>query len=346
MAHALVENSTPFVYHVLHLVDEELRPLAVPILKATFVIDRGGRCTPAEKQLPLLFEGECFGEDPAQSSYKYEPEVAFFKATSDVVIIGAAHAPRAGTTQMDVGVSVGPLRKGFTVWGDRVWFRAAGSVAMSRPVPFETIPIIYERAFGGWDRSHPDPKRHTFEPRNPVGRGLGGSLEAGISLPNFEDPRDPIRAIGDRPCPVGFGFVAPNWQPRMQLAGTHDVTWLQTRAPRLPLDFDRRHFNAASIGLTSPAYLRGDESVSVMGMSPAGTVSFTLPGFVPPDVVISSKHGAAVNLTMKLDTLLIEPSERRVVMMWRAHTLLRTGPHDLRAVQLSARHVVSVRAGA
>ncbi|MFY0539342.1 DUF2169 domain-containing protein [Nannocystis pusilla] len=40
-----------------------------------------------------------------------------------------------------------------------------------------------------------------------------------------------MRALGGSPPPVGFGPVAPQWQPRLGLAGTYDSQWMEQRAP-------------------------------------------------------------------------------------------------------------------
>ena len=59
--------------------------------------------------------------DAPVSSYKYEPEIALFKPATDVVLIGHAHPPGGGATQVDVGIKVGPVQKVARVFGDRFW---------------------------------------------------------------------------------------------------------------------------------------------------------------------------------------------------------------------------------
>ena len=334
MAHAEIKNKTSFVLETLFLIDEELRPLVVPIVKATFAIKSNSPCKPAEEQLPLNMTGEYWGEDADTSSLKYEPEVAFTKVATDVVMIGHAHADRRDTRQMQVSLRVGPVAKDVTVHGDRVWFKSGGSVAFSRAQPFEKMPLTYERAFGGWDRSNPDRLRHTYEPRNPVGIGYRGatSFVDGIRLPNLEDSRAPIKTFAEKPAPAGFGVVSPHWQPRALLAGTFDDAWKKSRAPRLPKDFDRRHLSAASPGLTSPGYLRGDEPVTVVGASATGPLSFTLPGVRAPAATVFLAAGAHKTVPLNLDTVLIEPDDLRLTLIWRSHVQLANGPHDVRAV--------------
>jgi hypothetical protein len=336
MGHPAIENHSPFAFEVLFLVDEEFRPLAVPVVKGTFDI-ASGRCPRAEKQVPISVAGECWGEDPETSSYRYEPEVAFFKPATDVVLVGHAHAPRAGTTEMDVRLTVGALHKTLRVFGERMWIHAAGTVATTRPVAFEKMPLVYERAFGGWDRHDPDPKRHACDARNPIGTGFARSLpDEGLRLPNVEDPKALVGRFGDRPAPAGFGFVSPHWQPRAALAGTYDAQWQAERAPLLARDFDRRHLNAGSAGLVASGYLLGNERIVAEGVSRAGTLTFHLPAVAPPTVKIVRKDEPDIDLTTNLDTVILEPDEGRVQLLWRACAALRTGPHDLRAVTISA----------
>jgi hypothetical protein len=338
VGHPIVHNGTPYAFEPLHLLDEEARPVLSLLIKGTFAISAQGRCALAEEQIPVNLAGEPWGEDPATSSLKYEPEVAFCKPATDVVMNGHAYAPRAGTTEMAVELRVGPVKKQVRVFGERAWYRAAGQIGATRPAAFEKIPLTYERAFGGWDRSHADPQRHTCEARNPVGVGhrSSGIFEDYLRLPNLEAPGQLLKSLGDRPAPASFGFVAPHWQPRAALAGTYDERWQKERAPRLPPDFDRRHFNAAPADLIAPGYLRGDEPVVVTGATPRGTLSFMLPAQPPPAVRVTLRDRVAHRLVTNLDTVIVEPDAPRVVLLWRTHMVLRTGPHDLLAIEVSA----------
>ena len=214
MGHPAVDNGTPFAFEPLFLADEEGRPLLVPVVKATYELTERGIAL-AEEQAPLLAEGELWGK-PEVSSYRYEPEGSLPKPATDVVLVGSAVARRPGTMEMLVAFQVGPLKKGVRVLGDRAFYKAAGSVGMTKPSPFEQIPLRWERAFGGWDRSNPDEKKHSVEARNPVGLGFRGSgtrFEEGLRCPNIEDPVRPFKGWGDHPPPAGFGFTSAHWQP-------------------------------------------------------------------------------------------------------------------------------------
>ena len=328
MSHPAVTNTTPFAFELLFLADEEGRPLLVPVVMATYTICPPGELLLAEEPTPILIAGEFWGE-PGQSSYKYEPQFAFMKPATDIVLIGHAHAPKRGATEVNVALSVGSLEKTVRVVGDRLWVKSTFGASMTDPKPFDRIPLIWERAFGGWDRSHSDPAKHTFEPRNPVGTGIRqkhGALKEGIPLPNLEDPRKPLRSYGDTPPPAGFGFTSPSWQPCASFAGTYDDAWMKQRMPLLPKDFDRRFFNAAAPGLIAPGFLKGDELVVVQNASPGGRVWFNLPALPSPQCLVQLAGRPDQSLQTQLDTVIINTDEMRLFLIWRAHLVLRTGP--------------------
>jgi hypothetical protein len=330
-----IENGTPFAFAPLFVADEEGRPLLVPLVKATYAIGPRGLAL-AEVQRDPVLAGEAHG-DPEKTSWRYEPEGSLPKPATDVVLVGSAVAPRHGTAELLVALQVGPVRKGVRVVGDRVHFKAAGSVGLTRPVPFERIPLVWERAFGGWDRSHPDPAKQTCEPRNPLGvafRGAGGRFEDGLRAPNLEDAARPYGGFGDRPPPAGFGFTSPGWDPRTKLAGTYDAAWEQERAPLLPKDFDPRFLQGAPAGQVAPGLLRGDEPVVVTGVSATAGIAFRLPGVPPPRIRAALAAGPDARCATALDTVIVDTDAGLVFLLWRGRLPLREGPHDVRALSV------------
>jgi len=346
MPHPAIENRTGFCLEPLFPSDESGRTMLVPVVKATYAIGMEGDLVLAEKQVPMNLEGE-FYDRPGESSYKYEPECSFTKLSTDVVLIGHAYAPYAGASEVMVSVRLGPVHKTVKITGDRYWIKTLGTVSMTSPEPFERIPLTYERAFGGWDRSHSDPNEHVFEPCNPVGTGFRSkrrTFEDGIRLPNLEDPKNLIRSYGDSPSPAAFGFTSPDWQPRAKFAGTYDESWTKERMPLLPKDFDRRFFNGASPGLIAPGYLRGDEAVSIENASSRGTIVFNLPGLPPPKCQVRLAGRLEVPVQMNLDTVIINTDEDLLLLLWRGHLALRNGPHDVASIQMSADGVSAMAA--
>jgi hypothetical protein len=337
MGHAAIDNKTPLAVAHLFLADEEGRSLLVTLAQATFLMAAGRDLTLAEPQEPPSLEGELWGKDAAVSSYKIEPAFAFHKPATDIVLNGHAQERGRRISETQVTFRVGPVGKVVRVVGDRFWIRSGGVITATRPQPFERIPLLYENAFGGWDRSHADPARHTFEPRNPVGTGFrapDGAFEEGIRLPNLEDPANPIERHGQIVAPSGLGFTSPNWQPRAALAGTYNEAWLKERMPLLPKDFDRRFFNAASPDLIAPGYLTGNEPVLVENASPMGRLSFRLPSLRPPACRVELSGREDARLEMRCDTIIIDADEDRVVVLYRGHLPLRDSPHDVRTIAL------------
>jgi len=337
VAHPEVDNKTPFAFEPLFLADEEGRPLFVPVIKATYSIQHD-KLTLAEKQTPVNLAGEYWG-DPDKSSYKYEPECAFIKPATDIVLIGHAYAPASGITEINVILRVGQIEKTVKVAGDRYWIKAFGIISMTSPSEFERIPLIYERAFGGWDRTNADPEKHAFEPRNPAGTGFrskNGNFEQGIRLPNMEDPRYPVKSYGETYPPAGFGFTSPNWQPRAACAGTYDKAWMAQRMPLLPKDFDRRFFNAASPGLIAPGFLKGNETVIIANASKSGKIIFNLPGIPAPQCRVQLRGRTDSSPQMQLDTVIINMDENLLFLLWRANMILRSGPQDVLSIELQA----------
>ncbi|MFL5349717.1 MAG: DUF2169 domain-containing protein [Hyalangium sp.] len=336
MGHPSIENLTPFTFEPLFLADEEMRPLLVPVVKATFELTPQGKLSLAEEQAPLEVAGKKW-EDSDESSDRYEPEGAFFKPATDVVLVGHAHAQERGAREALVALKIGALQKGVRVIGDRVWFKSMGSITMTKPAPFERIPLRYERSFGGWDRSNPDATKHQFEPRNPVGTGFrasGSRFEEGVRLPNLEDPTQLLKEWGDRPTPTGFGFTSPHWHPRAAFAGTYDAAWEKSRKPLLPRDFDRRFLNAASPGLIASGYLQGNEPVVVANATPEGRLTFNLPGIPPPRVQVSREDQPDAWLELKLDTVILDTDVMRLFLLWRSPLVLKREPLEVRAIRV------------
>jgi hypothetical protein len=337
LGHPQIENRTPFAFEPLFIADEDLRPVVVTVVKATYDFDLHGAVRLADEQIPVNLGGEPSTDAPI-SSYRYEPEIALYKPATDVVLLGHAQPPGGGATQVDVGLKVGPVQKVARVFGDRYWLMVSHEVRMSRTAELGRVPLTWENAFGGHDETRSTPECAVLEPRNPVGTGFGKPLTKNgdhLRLPNLENPRELIGGYGDVVAPWGFGFTSPNWQPRARLAGTYDERWNKTRKPLLPVDFDRRFFNAAAPGLVAPGYLRGDEEVVVLNAAPVPRVAFRLPGVPPPQCRIVLRDGQETTLSTDLDTVIVDTDDQQLIMLWRGYALNGGGPHDVTAIEIA-----------
>jgi hypothetical protein len=319
------QHSSVRKLHVLSHTGLDGTPLVVAVVKGSWELGEQG-LAPLNEPEPLLLEDRYWGE-AGTSSLAREAETAWHKPGSDVVVIGAAHARRSGDREVMVGLRIGQLSRVAQVFGDRMWFRSFLGGGITRPLPFESIPLVWERSFGGRDPAHEERGRPCFEARNPIGRGFRhrASPRCETLLPNVEDPRALLRHFGDRPQPLGFGYVDPRWMPRSAYVGTFDAIWARERKPLLPRDFDLRYHNAAAPGLVHKPYLRGDERVCIEGMSPAGTEVFDLPGLAPPELDVHLRRGGRETLHGVLDTVVLDLIERRVHLLWRACLRVRRG---------------------
>jgi len=316
-----IDNRTPFLVGISPSMDKQGVDWANVAVKGTFDIVSGVAALPVSSEQVPLWAGDQHWGDPATSSIRYASDLGPAKVGTDVALIGHAYAKRGRARMSDVALQVGPLRKVVRVFGERRWVHVMLSWVFSDPpAEFDRIPLVWERAFGGRDESDPDQKKHDFERRNPVGTGFAPSgskarLE-GLALPNLEDPRSPITKWKDAPAPACFDFVCPQWMPRSRFAGTYDKAWEKERMPQLPSDYDERTHNAATPELIATPHLRGGEKVVVVGASTLGDLSFSLPQAKLP-VTVWMRGGQSV-LDPVLDTVVIEPDDRRVSLTWRA----------------------------
>jgi len=192
--------------------------------KETYDIVEDGFCGLAEEQAPF--------EDPTEE--RPEPEFFPYKSATDLVVQGTAHSPGGRpVSEMKASVQVGRVHKEIMVLGDRTCTYQQGQAPrFSEPEPFTTMPLGYERAYGGKD---PSPREKTLEellavhpgtyPRNDNGKGYVLANEAdsieGLALPNLENPRDRLTpnrlVVGDpsnwwkQPLPESFDWTRPHW---------------------------------------------------------------------------------------------------------------------------------------
>ncbi len=325
-------NETPFVAENFVHVDRNGGEQLVLVTKATFSIPPGTNKT-AEyaKQRSIEFEDSWVGE-PGASSVRYESDFGMVKTCTDIALIGHAYPKLPEKGQVDVGLKIGDTGKLVRVFGERLWQEGVTKMSISRPQAFEKIPLIFEHAFGGADNSHPNPKNHEFEARNPVGRGFRAHTSAaridGVALPNLEDPSNLIRSADDRPEPCGLGFTGANWLPRLRYQGTYDDAWMEQRMPLLPSDFDERFYNSAAPGLTCLDYLSGGEPVVVIGATRDWRRSFRLPKVSFKCTICIDVD--VLDLPVSLNTVVVDTDAEEIVLVWRGSFSIHKRTEEVR----------------
>jgi hypothetical protein len=319
-------NSTRMVAGYTVGTEPSGREIVVVVVKGTFRIPKEGEAVGlAEEQVPLVVSDTFFGE-PGRSAPRHEAEFVIRKPLCDVLLHATAYAPHGRpVTSTRVRVRIGNWNKTFSVIGDRVWQVGTSNIRASSAVPFLTMPITYDRAFGGTDNRSDDPMEHAAFMKNPSGRGFHKQLKRqwldGSLLPNTETDGQPVmRPDGDYD-PMSFGPLGRHWEPRFRYAGTYDDNWLEQHFPFLPPDFDERYYQAAPHDQQVP-HLRGGEEVELLNLTSEGRVSFVLPIFDAP-VHFFPRKGNRENGTLTLDTLNIEPDSNRFTLTWRTTRRLR-----------------------
>ncbi|MDE1949517.1 MAG: DUF2169 domain-containing protein, partial [Burkholderiales bacterium] len=326
-----VDNRTPFNAALAVFPDPRGVETAYVAVKAAFEFGPQG-LRPTPRPVPLL-PGDVFWGDPATSGLRAAGELTLAKPSTDIVVLGSAVAPRAGTRAMALALEVGPVASRLLVSGARRWRRSGLQWRVSDPEPFERVALRWEAAFGGFERAAPQQQAREYEPRNPVGRGFVGRRESGFAereLPQIEDPQDRLEYPGQRCRPVGWGPIAPAWSPRREYAGRYDAAWRKRRAPFLPLDFDPRFLQTAPPELVAPAPLQGGEPVRLAGCRPQGEVL----AFELPRCTVATRfrfRGGECEAEPRLDSVIIEPDAPRLQLIWRAALAV-----DKRLLQLAA----------
>lgn len=303
------------------------RESLVVVVKGTFRLpEKGGQeLVLADEQVPLVM-ADTFAGEPGFSAPVDESEFAPRKPKCDILLNGNCYAPGGRPAKrVTVSLQVGSWSKSFTVVGNRSWQREWTGVSPTRPEPFTAMPISYGNAFGGTDITHENPEKHKFVLNNPVGRGFHHQLRAnlidGKPLPNTEEEGRTVKKPGGDYRPMAFGPVGRNWDPRYKLAGTYDQAWIDNTFPFLPPDFQESYYQSAPFDQQIP-YLRGGEVVALTNLTPEGSTKFAIPKVEVP-IVFFPKKGDKRETQVVIDTLIIEPDQRRFMVVWRSSYVLK-----------------------
>lgn len=321
-----LQNNTPFTCEQIPLTEKNGAAILRIVVKAAYTIDTFGQYRIADVQPDIVYADEYWGE-PGQSSVQYESDVCLHRPYTDLIINGFAFAAQnTPVKKMDVVVRYqSKLFKQLAVFGDRYWEDTGLSWGKSSPIPFEKMPIVYDRAFGGSDEAG-------SEARNRIGAGYNSSYDsqaANRKLPNIEDPFNLISGRRDRPVPMGLGVISKNWEPRLSYAGTYDKEWEKNTFPLLPNDFDMR-FNQSAAQDQWIKRPRGGEVVDIFGMTLRGAMRVKIPPCQLHICLFYTDNNE--EKSMNLDSILIEPSVERMVLTWSTFADIHGNPFRLKEI--------------
>jgi hypothetical protein len=327
-----LQNNTPFAVERGWARDHNGGEVWIVIVKGTYSVGLDGSVSLAEEQPPIKLDPEYAGE-PGKSSLLYDSDLVITKQTSDVMVIGNAYAPdNRPALETNISVSVGTLSKTLRVTGDRVWTDSLLGGGITDPEPFLTMPVTYERAFGGTREL--DSGGFIWEPRNPVGTGFPArvSHRDGERVPNIEDPNCLLASGNRSPRPAGLGPIAREWSPRRERAGSYDDHWLENRYPLVPVDFSDAFYQCAPDDMQCPTFLRGGERVELENLSPGGLMQFEVPRVW---LTFSTEIGNdLIEHRSRIHTLILEPNARSFSLVWQTSLPCHGRDHKLHGTEI------------
>lgn len=126
--------------------------------------------------------------------------------------------------------------------------------------------------------------------------------------------------------PAGTGIRSKTNPARASLLGTVDEDFIKSEKP-YPNDFDFAYFNAAPVD-QQVDYLRGGETIELMNLCPPGTQGLVIDsrgtGFLRLALprhecfaLIRLKSGEMHSAPLVIDTVIIEPTEHSLTLVWR-----------------------------
>lgn len=308
---SLLDNAALAFVGLHSLDDRNGKPCLLAIAKLTWRVNAEGTVRLADPQREIRLAAQ----HRDTGSVRYPNNALAEKPGTDVIVLGHAHPPQGkAVKEMLVSVSIRDkevlLEQSLRVFGPRVFMAGASGLKPGPAIAFtEPVPLVYELAKGGSDPQQPD----VLDAKNPVGIGTRADMRSLVDSPAYR-----IESV-DGNEPAGFGAIDQHWSPRLERYGTIDDTYLRTRYPLPPKDFDALYWNCAHPKLHSSQPLRGDEEIELKGMRPAGDLCFRLPFYTPRfDATVDDEERP---LPTHLDTLLVDfedPDELVVEAVWRA----------------------------
>jgi uncharacterized protein YjbI with pentapeptide repeats len=285
---------------------------ATCIVKGTYSLKHGEVAQPLSEQPPL--NADVHEGDDIEKMLLVAGDFAHFKPACDVLLTGTCYARGGKAAPIErVSFGLGRWEKSLMVVGDRNWQPGLLGAKMTEPAPFVSMPLTYERAYGGPGFSH-----------NPFGRGyvpVEKDLVAGKHpLPNIENPNQQVSAPSSRPAPACFGPIAAIWLARAGKAGTFDKKWLKQNWPFFPDNFDWSFFNYAPADQRLKEFPKGDEPLRMRQMHPTiASYEAKLPG-IRPRFFLREQLGSKFEIRealLQLDTIFVDMNKEQLTLVWR-----------------------------
>jgi hypothetical protein len=312
-------NRTQFSAAFLNTIVAEDRLLGAVVLKAAFRVTEGKLIPDPARPWPA-------GGEPIKTEFgEVEGETPFLRDGADLIVLGKAYPSEGSSTGVTVSIRAETIQYDIQVVGDRKWIRGNdGNLVPSPPLPFNSMPLTWDRAFGG--KAKVEAGDLPFA-ANPHGRGfyMDAVQAENRPLPNLEDPANPVRTWKDQPQPRAPGPYGKEGAMRAHRSAEFDTTGPVPKLVRLK----PAYFNNANPQLILKPLPPAGSTVTISNVRPGGRGC----RFVLPDlafhVYVQLKDRPYV-FPVHLESIIILAEEERVVLGYRSVFRYRMVPLERR----------------
>ncbi|WP_027183840.1 DUF2169 family type VI secretion system accessory protein [Desulfovibrio inopinatus] len=239
------------------------------------------------------------------------------KLYGEVLLAGSCHQPEGkAAPTCTVSLRLGPISKQLLVLGDRQWVRQGDVYRhLGEPKPFVSMPLDWERAFGGPGFDGNIKGTGMTEVLTDDGRKV-------VIMPNVEYPDQLIVSPKDCPTPASFESHRDVRVLDPKRHGTYDDRWLVEDWPNVASDSDLTVLNwAMSDQILNGVYFTGDETIELTNLHPTESVIHSrLPGQRVRFFLRRTHMAQTVidNRLASLDTVWLFPEIKKAVVAWRS----------------------------
>jgi hypothetical protein len=327
-----INNQTPLAASLQPHRDVAGRPHVLVVAKATWSLHTH-RLAPAEQQLGLCVQpqrrrlGEldlddaqrrALGERESEDIVWLDHDLSPPKPAFDVIVAGYATAPpHHSAAYFDAGIRIGKDTRVLRALAPRVWDRGLlGYAARALGPSVRRVPLSY--AVADWSS----------------GFAVMTSQADGHALPWLESLESPGQRTRHADRPVGFGHWPENAPHRQPHGGTYDDAWQDQRAPRLPLDFNPRFYNVAHPELQLAQAPAAGTPIGLAHLATQPAINTHMPDLQLAVQATTAAGATQKVLSLRSDTLVIEPDFMRMSQVWRAALPTSEGSDALRSIRL------------
>jgi hypothetical protein len=281
------------------------RRLFTVIVKVTCAIEHDGHMS-VIAPIAIATEERHYRRNPIASLMRGS-DLALLVPRPEVVVVGSAHAaPGRELSQTTVRLAVQRdntmlINKRLEILGER---RARPGQEPPSPASFTSMPIMYERAFGG-----------IASRENPVGVGMAVDADGLLTLPNV------VPAQGGA-SPAGFGPIPSAWPIRQKRRGS--MSWSNANSAadvEVPADFDDAYYQTAPADQQTQE-IRGGDLIAIVNMHPDIPMLRT---YLPKGrgvAMAQTARGDRLPLTLRIDTVHLEPDAMRAEIVFRGASVI------------------------